>query len=217
MNNVNWSVANGQAVILPPGETAGEGRCQAREWGLLVEDVVVYGAVSRLRGWAQSVLDQLPRERGDVPLVVVDRELQSRWLRESGVLIAAEDKRLGRGWRLRVGWGWCIYVGRRGVRVFRTSDWTATVESVRDLMQAVAVDPATAGWTLGDDVAALWADLDDDNGDLDAGVQLAGTGHYVGIGEPLADADLAVRSRTSSVEWANACLTVVADRINGSY
>ena len=218
MNNVYWGVADDQAAVMPPGQTAGEGRCQAGEWGLPVEDIVVYGSIARLRQWAQSVLNRLPLERGDEPLVIVDRELQTRWLHDSGVLTTAEDKRLGRGWRIRIGrQGWCVYVGRRGLRIFRSRAWTAAAESVRDLVRAVAVDPAKAGWTLGDGVAALWADLDEDAGDLVAGVQLAGTGHYVGVGEPLADTDLAGLFPTSSVEWASECLDVVADRINASY
>ncbi|MEU4244302.1 hypothetical protein [Actinoplanes sp. NPDC026619] len=190
MNNVYWGAVEDEAVIMPPGETAGEARCADGEWGLNVEDVVVYGSVGGLRAWAQSALDQLPPDRAGVPLVTVDRNRQWQWLSEPSVIGATDD---------------------------RPDGWTATVETVRDLVRAVAADPGDAGWTLGDDIDALWADLDDATGDLIAGVTLAGTGHRVGIGEPLTDADFAVRFPASSIELANAALTVIADRINQSY
>ncbi|GIM98063.1 hypothetical protein [Paractinoplanes toevensis] len=190
MNNVYWGAVDDEAVIMPPGETAGEGRCAGGEWGLNVEDVVVYGSVGGLRAWAQSALDQLPPDRAGVPLVTVDRDRQRQWLSESGMLAATDDL---------------------------PGTWSATVETVRDLLRAVAVDPAAAGWTLGADIDALWADLDDVTGDLIAGVTLSSTGHRVGIGEPLTDADFAVRFPVSSIELGGAALTVIADRINDAY
>ena len=190
MNNVYWGAVDNGAAILTPGDTAGEGRCAGGEWGLQVEDVVVYGSTGALRAWAQAALETLPPERQGMPLVTVDRDRQWQWLRESGVL---------------------------GADVRTSDDWTGTVETVRDLLRAVATNPAAAGWTPSEDVDALWADLDDDTGDFTAGVRLAGTGHHVGIGEPLTDRDFTVRITTSAIERANACLTVVADRINQSY
>ena len=189
MNNVHWGAVGQRAVVMAPGATAGEGRCEAGEWGLAVEDVVVYGPIGELRTWARSALTQLPRERGGAPLVTVDARRQWQWLTGSGVLGATEAQ---------------------------AAEWAADAESVHDVLRAVARDPGAAGWTLGDDVAALWADIDDD-GDLTAGVVLSGTGRAVGIGQPLTSADLTVRLRVSPVEQANACLTVIAERINNAY
>jgi len=190
MNNVYWGWVSDSAVIMAPGATAGEGRCEAGEWGLIVEDVVVYGSVRALRAWAGSALARLPQERGAAPLVTVDAGRQRQWLGESGVL---------------------------GATTGPAAEWEDGVESVHDVLRAVAVDPGAAGWILGDDVAALWADIDDDDGGLIAGVVLSSTGHAVGIGQPLTRADLTVRVQASPVEQANACLAVVAERINNAY
>jgi hypothetical protein len=185
VNNINWGHVDPIAEILPPGATAGDGRCEPGQWGVIAEDIVAYGSLAELRAWAQSILDQLPGSRDGAPLLTVDRGRQWTWLE----------------------------AGEPGTH----KDWAATTETIRDLVLAIAADPTAAGWTLGVDVAALWADLDDDTGALIAGVVLASTGHHVGIGEPLTDDDLLVRFPTSGKEWANGCLSVIAERINQSY
>lgn len=190
MNDMYWGAVGEEATIVTPGENTGIGFCSAREWGLATKNVVVYGSIGDLRAWAQSALDKLPPERGEAPLVTVDSARQQQWLRESGVLGATDDHAISR---------------------------TVTAETVRALTLAIAADPAAAGWTLGDDVAELWAGSAYSPGDLVAGVKLAGTGHKVGIGEPLTDWDFTVQTPTNTVELASACLIVVADRINQSY
>ena len=186
MNNVNWGFLDGGAAeIMQPGDTAGEGHCEAREWGVAVEDVVVYGGVETLRAWAQSIMNRLPADRRGAPLLVVDRDRQSAWV--------------------------------QGATAGIGPDWTATVETVRDLVQAVAADPGAAGWTLGADVAELHAFLDEGPDQLCAGVTLTSTGHYVGI-EPLHGDDLATTHvRVAGPELADACLTFIAARINDAY
>jgi hypothetical protein len=149
----------------------------------------VYGSVGRLRAWAQSALEQLPPERDGAPLITVDTRRQRQWLDTSGVLGATAEQ---------------------------AAAWTPGVESVREVLHAVAIDPGDAGWTLGDDVAALWADIDDD-GDLVAGVVLSSTGHAVGIGQPMTGSDFMVRFQASPIEHASACLAVIAERINRAY
>jgi hypothetical protein len=175
---------------MPPGSTAGDGRCEAGEWGIPVDDVVVYATLSGLRGWATSILDKLPPERHATPLVTVDPVLQDQWLTWSAVLPRINSSEQ------------------------EPSDVVCFF--LRDLMQAVAGNPSAAGWTLGDDVAALWADLDDD-GDVTAGVRLASSGYEVGIGEPLNEHDLHISRSTDLVERANAYLHLLAERINAAY
>jgi hypothetical protein len=185
VNNVNWGCVDPIAEILTPGATAGDGRCEPGQWGVIAEDIVAYGALAELRAWARSILDQLPASRDGAPLLTVDPGRQWTWLeaREPGT----------------------------------HTDWAATTATIRDLVLAIAADPTAAGWTLGVDVASLWADLDDDTGALVAGVVLASTGHHVGIGEPLTDADLRAPGPISGREWANGCLSAVGERINQSY
>jgi hypothetical protein len=190
MNNIYWGAVDDEAFIMPPGSIAGDGRCEARQWGVPVEDIVVFGSLDGLRSWAQSVLDRLPPAHRASPLVTIDDARQWQWLQWSPVLGTTEEE---------------------------SRSWIPTVETVHDLMQAVAADPATAGWILGDGVDALWADLEDDNGDLITGVTLARPRHEIGIGEPLNNEDLIARTATTSVERANACLRVIADRVNQSY
>jgi hypothetical protein len=187
VNNINWGHLKNQAGVMPPGTVAGDGRCEAGQWGVLVEDIVVYGSLTELRTWAQTILDDLPAARHEAPLVLVDPIRQEQWLTWSGVLDRI------------------------------TEDGPAdAVSFVLDLVRAVAVNPGQAGWTLGDNVAALWADLDDLEGVM-AGVRLVNPAYEVGMGEPLLEDDLAIRLRVSPVERADAYLRVVAERINNAY
>jgi hypothetical protein len=81
MNNVNWGYTGDRADIMAPGETAGDGYCEAGEWGVRAEDVIIYGPLRSLRGWAQSIVAQLPGERGAAePLVIVNAAHQRAWL-----------------------------------------------------------------------------------------------------------------------------------------
>jgi len=173
---------------MAPGDTAGDGRCEAGEWSVRVDDVVVYSSLPGLRQWAQSVLDVLPPQRHGAPLVIVDQQRQREWLAWSRVLD----------------------------RITADADSSDTVTLVRDLVQVVAVDPATAGWTLGADVASVWAELDEADGVV-AGVRLAASGYMVGIGGPLRDNDLRARFLTTPAEQADACLRLIATRINKAY
>lgn len=169
------------------GDTAGDGRCEAGQWGVAVEDVIAFGSLTGLRRWAQSILDQLPEDRDGKPLVIVDGDRQWAWAQTS---TAATDP-----------------------------NWSATAQTVCDLVQAVAANPAAVGWSLGHDVAKLWAGLEDDE-DLIAGVTLLSTGQQVGIGEPLTDADVRVDPRwigVSGTYRVDALLSVVAARINAAY
>jgi hypothetical protein len=189
VNNVEWGYAAGAAPIMVPGETAGEGRCMAGEWGVQVDDVVVYSSLAGLRQWARSVLEELPPERHSAPLVAVDRDRQQQWLAWSGITDRLIDT---------------------------SGEPSDTVTLVRDLVQAVAADPGAAGWVLGDDVACVWAELDDADGVM-AGVRLAASGYHVGIGEPLLETDFRFRFLATPAEQADACLLLVADRINKAY
>jgi hypothetical protein len=189
MNNVEWGHAAGPAAILVPGDTAGEGRCSAGEWGVQVDDIVAYSSLAGLRQWATSVLDALPPERHGAPLIVVDQDRQRQWLTWSGVL-------------------------ERITEADHEPSDTATL--VRELVHAVSADPAAAGWTLGPDVASVWAELDDTDGVV-AGVRLAASGYDVGIGEPLLDNDLRCGFLTTRVEQADSCLRLIATRINKAY
>lgn len=176
-----------RADLMAPGDPAGHDRCRARQWGVSVGTVVVYGSLRTLRAWARSIDAQLPEDRGaDQPLVAIDVHAQTAWLT---------------------------------TRLADDEDWEPRAWTVCDLMEAIAVDPMAAGWTLGYDVAGLWADLDERTGGLMAGVTLAASRLNVGIGEPLRDADFTVRPQpqSGSVEVAAACLTTVAHRINQSY
>lgn len=95
MNNVLWGYIEVGADIMAPGDTAGDGRCHAGEWGVLVEDVVVYGNRAGLRAWAQSVLAQVPGDRGpDEPLIIVDTVQQQVWLETTGVAVDDEESTL---------------------------------------------------------------------------------------------------------------------------
>lgn len=189
MNNVEWGHAAGPAAILVPGDTAGEGRCAAGEWGVQVDDVVVYSSLVSLREWATSVLGALPPDRRGAPLVVVDHDRQRQWLTLSGVI----------------------------ERITESGDGSLdTVTLVRELIHAVSADPAAAGWTLGADVASVWAELDDTEGVV-AGVRLTTSGHDVGIGEPMLETDFTFRFLATPAEQADACLLLVADRINKAY
>jgi hypothetical protein len=64
VNNINWGHVGANADVLTPGATAGDGRCEAGQWGVIAEDVVAYGSLAVLRSWAQSILDQLPVPQG---------------------------------------------------------------------------------------------------------------------------------------------------------
>jgi hypothetical protein len=68
------------ADLLAPGDPAGDGRCEAGQWGVTVDSIVAYGPLSGLRNWAQSILDQLPDDRDGVPLVTVDPDMMRTWL-----------------------------------------------------------------------------------------------------------------------------------------
>ena len=131
----------------------------------------------------------LPPERHGAPLVVIDPEQQRQWLAWSGV-----TERI------------------TGIR----DEPCDTATLVRDLIHAVAADPAPAGWTLGDDVASVWAELDDGDG-IVTGVRLAASGYEVGIGRPLLEADFRCRFLATPAEQADSCLRIVADRINKAY
>ncbi|MFF5085356.1 hypothetical protein ACFY36_50655 [Actinoplanes sp. NPDC000266] len=133
MNNVYWGYTDEHAEVMPPGTTAGEGRCEAGEWGVRVEDIVAYNSLGGLRRWAQSLLDELPPERDGAPLVIVDHASQREWLTYSGVV----------------------------ERIIGADPTGGTVARVHDLLKAVLADPAAVGWTLGDGVAELWAGYDD--------------------------------------------------------
>lgn len=76
-----WGSVNNQetADLLAPGDTARNGFCEAKEWGVVVNDAIVYGSLASMRRWAQSVLDQLPPDR-DTPLVTVDVDRLREWL-----------------------------------------------------------------------------------------------------------------------------------------
>jgi hypothetical protein len=189
VNNVEWGYAPETATVMPPGSTAGDGRCEAGEWGIPVDDVVVYATLAGLRVWATSILDKLPPERHATPLVTVDPALQDQWLTWSAVLTRIKPSE---------------------------QEPADQVRFLQDLMKAVAADPSAAGWTLGDDVAALWVDLDDD-GDVIAGVRLSSSGYEVGIGEPLSEQDLSISRSIDLVERANAYLHLLAERINAAY
>ena len=182
-NNVNWGALGGRhASLMVPGSAAGDGRCGAGEFGLPVEDVVVYGELEDVRGWLRDALDKLPPARN---LVTVDSSRQWRWL---GTLKLAD--------RL---------------------DWTPTVGNVQKLCRKVFTDPYIAGWTLGLGVKKLRAVRDEDQpDDLMIALKLHG-GRWIGIGDPLTDDDLTIRTKCSRQEAAHAVLNVVADRINKAF
>ncbi|MEV8509675.1 hypothetical protein AB0368_33275 [Actinoplanes sp. NPDC051475] len=126
-------------------------------------------------------------------LVIVNQDQQQAWLTGSHVLGADPEER---------------------------AEWTATVETVCDLMQAVANNPAAFGWTFGDGVTELFAQVDEDGGDDDAGGMVAGVkvdGFWIGC-EPLHDDDLMRTDREGSgIDLAHAVLMVIADRIDRAY
>lgn len=191
MSSVWGLVTNREnADILTPGTFAGGSRCEAQQWGVAVDDAIVYGSLAGLRNWAQSILDQLPEDRGeDDPLVVVDPDRMAAWLRDSGTAVPGEE-------------------------------WPGNTETVYELVQAVAVDPAAAGWTLGGDVAGLWAGLADDVDGLTVGVHLASTDQLIGIGEPMNEDDFTTdpdHLTPAGPEWEYGCLMAIADRINAAY
>jgi hypothetical protein len=188
VNNVEWGYAAGPAAVLVPGDTAGEGRCSAGEWGVQVDDTVVYSSLDSLRAWATSVLDALPPDRHGAPLIVIDHERQRQWLTWSGVID----------------------------RITEADEPSDTATLVRELVHAVSADPAAAGWTLGPDVASVWAELDDSQGVV-AGVRLAASGYDIGIGEPLLDDNLRCGFLATRVDQADSCLRLIADRINKAY
>lgn len=76
-NNVNWGWVDTKANIMVPGMTAGDGRCEAGQFGVIAEDTIAYSNLENLRSWLRSALDQLPPSRD---LVTVDLARQWRWL-----------------------------------------------------------------------------------------------------------------------------------------
>ena len=194
MNNIEWGAIESQrAHLMAPSYLAGYGRLHNGEWGAAVENVVVYSSREGLRAWAQSIVDRLPGDRTGKPLVIVNKDQQQAWLTESHVLGADPEE---------------------------CTEWTATVETVCDLMQAVAKNPAAFGWTFGDGVTELFAQLDEDGGDDDAGGMVAGVkvdGFWIGC-EPLHDDDLVRTDREGNgIDLAHAVLMVIADRIDRAY
>ncbi|MFI1996742.1 hypothetical protein [Actinoplanes sp. NPDC020271] len=188
MNNVLWGYIDGDADIMAPGEAAGDGRCETGEWGVRVEDVVVFGSRADLRDWAQSVLAHVPGDRRpDEPLIIVDTAQQQTWLETTG-------------------------------KARSHSDSDAALDAAGDLVQAIAEDPAAAGWTFGRDVTRLWAYRDDAD-DLLVGVTLTGVAHAIDLGSALTAADLTVRPpvHASRTEVASAWLSIIAERINAAY
>ncbi len=189
-NNVNWGHIGGDADIMPPGDTAGEGRCEDGEWGVAVEDVVVYGSLGGLRGWAESILRRLPPDRDGAPLVTVDEDRLRDWLASPASPVDDE--------------------------------WAPIVETVRDLIAAIAADPPAAGWTLGDGVELLYAEEDDNTDGLLVGVKLATRGFFLAT-EPLYDEDLLPKPTTGTPPpsggrgQALRCLTGIAGLINKTY
>lgn len=181
-----WGVVDDRetADLLAPGDTVGQGICEAKQWGAVVDNAIIYGSRAAMRRWAQSVLDQLPPDR-DTPLVTVDLDRLRTWLADNDV---ANDP-----------------------------DFEVNVTSICDLMQMIAVDPQTAGWTLGEGVDGLWAG-GDDTGDLMAGVELI-NGPQVGIGDPLLTEELtAAHLALPTVRDPTiAALALVAHRINAAY
>ncbi|GAA2470907.1 hypothetical protein [Winogradskya humida] len=178
---------------MAPSYLAGYGRLRNGEWGAAVENVVVYSSREGLRTWAQSIVDRLPGDRTGKPLVIVNQDQQQAWLTGSHVLGADPEER---------------------------AEWTATVETVCDLMQVVAKNPAAFGWTFGDGVTELFAHVDDGGGDDDAGGMVAAVkvdGFWIGC-EPVHDDDLVRTGRGGSgIDLAHAVLMVIADRIDRAY
>jgi len=194
MNNIEWgAVDSARAHLMAPSYLAGYGRLHNGEWGTAVENVVVYSSREGLREWAQSIVDRLPGERTGKPLVIVNQNQQQAWLTGSHVLGADPEER---------------------------AEWTATVETICDLMQAVAANPAAFGWTLGEGVTEIFAQIDEDGGDDDAGGMVAGVkveGFWIGC-QPLHDKDLVRTERDGSgIDLAHAVLLVIADRIDRAY
>jgi hypothetical protein len=194
MNNIEWgAVESERAYLMDPSYLAGYGRLHNGEWGAAVENVVVYSSREGLRDWAQSIVDRLPGDRTGKPLVIVNQDQQQAWRAGSHVLGADREER---------------------------AEWTATVETVCDLMQAVAKNPAAFGWTFGDGVTELFAAVDEDGGDDDAGGMVAGVmvdGFWIGC-ESLHDDDLVRTEREGNgIDLAHAVLTVIADRIDRAY
>ncbi|MFG1995221.1 hypothetical protein ACGFJ7_35130 [Actinoplanes sp. NPDC048988] len=194
MNNIEWGAIESQrAHLMAPSYLAGYGRLHNGEWGAAVENVVVYSSREGLRTWAQSIVDRLPGDRTGKPLVIVNQDQQQAWLTGSHVLGADPEER---------------------------AQWTATVETVCDLVQAVAKNPAAFGWTFGDGVTELFAQVDEDGGDDDAGGMVAGVkvdSFWIGC-KPLHDDDLVRTSREGSgIDLAHAVLMVIADRIDRAY
>lgn len=95
-------------------------------------------------------------------------------------------------------------------------DFEVNVTSICDLMLAIAEEPESAGWTLGEGVEDLWAGGDENTGDLLAGISLV-DGPQVGIGRPLTDADLTAAKADSVHDLTVAALVLVAHRINEAY
>ncbi len=191
-NNVNWGhLGSNVADIMSPGDTAGDGRCEPGEWGVAVEDVVVYGSLGGLRDWAESILRRLPPDRAGAPLVTVDEARLRDWLASPASPVDDE--------------------------------WVPIVETVRDLIGEVAADPLAAGWTLGDGVELLYAEAEEDDDGLLAGVKLAsGGGFFYLATEPLYDEDLLPKPTTGTPppggrEQALRCLTGIAGLINKTY
>lgn len=70
--NVHWAHTDGDAfTILPPGSYAGDGICEDNQWGVQVEDVVVYASSPEgLRRFATNLAAELPAPGG--PAVAFD-------------------------------------------------------------------------------------------------------------------------------------------------
>ncbi len=186
-----WSEISGNAEVMMPGEAAGNYRLKAEEFGVVVNDVGVFGKLPAIRQWASQILAELPVERHGRPLVTVNVHAQQAWLRSFDELDEPVEQEY---------------------------PWEPNVDNALALMEELIKDPAAAGWTLADDVADLWANNDDITGDLLVGVEL-NTEQNIGIGEPLTEHDLrdAVGDVDHPVYAAAAVLALIAQHINDSY
>lgn len=194
-NNVNWGYIDGPPQLIVPGDVAGEGRCEPKEWGVGAEDVIIYAnSLGQLREWLTAALENLPTERGEnAPLVTVDLNRQRTWLEKDAPL---HDYDLGEE---------------------EGDPWVADAVHAGILMDAIADNPAAAGWTLADDVIRLWAEIDENADDaLLTGVEIDGP-TVLTPGALVTAEDLHVRGPIEAAEHAAAALIVIAERINNAY
>ncbi len=210
-NNVNWGFISSAPDMVVPGDFLGDGRCEAEQFGFAVQDVVVYGTLPDLRAWLETALRHLPADRdGDV--VGVDTDKQMQWL-DNNLGIDPDDDPDDAVWELD------------------DTDWEPSTDTLRELFEHLARDPAAAGWTLAHDVKAVWAVDDEDEGPaLMAGLTLNNdTETQIGIGEPLHSDDLAEAAHTiaktynangmppTTRQLAHAALLHIAERLNNAY